>query len=703
MMTHSSPALLLATGVLVGAAALLPAPAARAATADTSHWTCEKCPYPKDAKATQVQAAVEMGLIGVKGRTHALGDYTGLDRDKAYVLLGGDVSYRAGNGYWADAWAANLGTDTRSLAANSGREGLYALHLAYSEIPRRYADGALTPFGGIGSNALTLPAGFPAASPALMPLAATLQAADLGLKATQLDLGASFIGHKRWTYRVDVRRDTRQGTRPGYGSFFSTAAQLPLGVDEATDQLQVSASYAAAQWHFSLSYLLSRFGNANTAQTWANPFNAVVPGATRGQIALAPDNQFQQVMASGGYRLTPQIRISADVAFGQGTQNAAYLPATLNGSLTVPALPAASLNGEVNTLDASVRVTATPLPELRLTGSYAHNERDNNSARLGYTQVATDMFVGGVRINTPFDLTQDRVKLAADYRGPATWRFAAGVDWDRRERNYHAVVTTQETTAWARVAVRPLPQLGLNLKLAQAQRDASTYGVAFWFAANNPLARSLNLAERRRFSASANAEWAISDAVNLSLGADVTDDDYPDTVIGLKTNRSEGLHFALSAAPTDALQFTAFAHSETTRARQTGSQSFAAPDWSGRSKDRFDVLGVSGTFAAIPDKLELGAEMSASRGWRDTAVQTGIGEPDFPSASLRSDIARLFANYKFNDKLTLQASWAYESTRVTDWALDTVTSANVFNLLAFGNAAPKVNANIVRASLRYRF
>jgi MtrB/PioB family decaheme-associated outer membrane protein len=703
MKTHSSPALLLAMGVLGATAALLPLRSGYAASVDTSQWTCEKCPYPKDARSALVQGSVEGGLALVKGRTPTFGDYNGLDRDKAHLILGGDISYRGGNGYYADAQAAELGTDTRSLSASSGREGIYGLQLRYGEIPRRFAEGARTPFGGIGGNRLSLPAGFAAATPAAMPLAATLQLADLGLKATQLDLGAKFVGHGPWTFRADVSRFTREGTRPGYGSFFSTAAQLPLGVDEATDQLQLSASYRAAQWQLSLSYLLSRYGNTFDGLSWDNPFTPVVAGATRGQTALAPDNQFQQVMASGGYQLTPMIRVSADIGFGVGTQNAAFLPATLTPGLVVPALPAAGLDGEVQTFDASVRVSATPMPGLRLTGSYARNVRDNRTDVLSITQVATDMFVGGARSTTPFDLTQDRVKVAADYRGPGSLRLAAGVDWDQRERNYHEVVRTQETTAWARAGLRPLAPLGLSVKAAYAQREASTQGVAYWFPANNPLARQLHLAERRRSSAGIGVEWAVSDAVNLSFGADIADDDYPETTIGLNESRTEGLHLAISAAPTDTLQLTAFAQSEKTRARQTGSQLFAAPDWTGRTEDRFDLLGLSGTYAAIPDKLDLGAEVSASRGWRDTWVQTGVLEPAFPSATVRLDRARLFGSYKFSDKVTLHGSWTYESYRAADWALDSVSSANVFNLLAFGNAAPKYHANVVRVSARYRF
>ncbi|MBL8343398.1 MAG: MtrB/PioB family decaheme-associated outer membrane protein [Rubrivivax sp.] len=700
--THSSFVMLLALGVL----SLAGAPPA-AAQVDTSQWKCERCPYPK-AGAAQLQGAADGGLILVKGRTRSLGDWTGLDGEKAYALLGGELSYRGAGGYFADATAAELGTDARSLEASSGRAGLYALRLGYAEIPRRHAEGALTPFLGSGGNVLTLPAGYPAATTASMPLGASLRPAAMDLEHSRLDLGAAFTGQARWTYRVDVRRDTREGTRPTSGSFFSTAAQLPAPVDEVTDQLQASATYVAPAWHFAVGYLLSRFDNGNDSLTWSNPFNPVA-GGTTGRLSLAPDNRFQQVSASGGWQVLPVLRASAELALGQGTQNMALLPATLNTSLAgVAALPAASLDGQVDTFNASVKLTATPLPDLRLTGSWARDVRDNQTPVRAWQQVSTDMFVGAARSNTPFDITQDRFKFAADYRAPSSlpghWRFAGGLDWDQKERSFQEVVTTRETTVWGRAGAQPLEGLSVGINAAWARRDASTYGVAFWFpTVNNPAMRKLNLAERERMKFGAQVEWAASDKLTVSLGGEFADDDYPDTTLGLKDARTEALNLALAFNVSEDTQIQAYAAGERVRSRQAGSQVFAAPDWSGTVKDRFELAGLSIRHAAIPDKLELGGELSTSRAKGDVAVQTGLLEPDYPSVTTHRDTARLWASFKLADNLWLNGSWSYESVSTSNWALDGVAAGTVFNLLAFGNLPPRYHVNMVRASVRYRF
>ena len=220
---------------LLGAlGALSAAGTAAAQVVDTSAWKCSACPYPKGSSGT-----VEAGLGVVSDDSAKFGDYTGLDREGAHLVLGGTLRYRGDGGYFADLAASDLGLDSRRLAARTGREGLYTLHLGYSEIPRHLSDSASTPFLGNGGGVLTLPAGFPAANTAAMPLASTLQPVELGYKRSRLDIGAAWIAGANWTYRINLRHDVRDGTQRTAESFFDTAAQLAAPLDHVTDQFEV--------------------------------------------------------------------------------------------------------------------------------------------------------------------------------------------------------------------------------------------------------------------------------------------------------------------------------------------------------------------------------------------------------------------------------------------------------------------------------
>jgi MtrB/PioB family decaheme-associated outer membrane protein len=696
MKIYSSLHLLAALGVLTAAGA------ASAEEADTSRWKCESCPYPKGTSGS-----VDVGVGDVTQDSAKFGDYTGLQRKGPYLDLGGTASRRGDDGYYADLTATDLGLDSRRLVGQAGREGLYSLRVGYAEIPRHLTDGAATPFLGSGGGVLTLPAGFPAGSTATMPLASTLQPIELGYKYKRFDLGGSLIAGQDWGIRVSFRHDARDGTKPTSGSFFSTVSQFAAPVNQTTDQLEVSAAYSTRRLQATLGYQLSTFRNDNEGVAWANPFFPVTAGATSGQLALAPGNQFQQVVGSAGYDITPTIRVSGDFAVGRMTQDAAYLAPTLNAVLapTVPALPVQSLGGRADTFNGGFKITAAPLEGLRLIASYARDRRDNRTPIQSYQAVVTDMFVDATpRSNTPFSFTQDRFKLGADYRGPGSLRWSGGAEQDNRQRSYQEVVTTRETLLWGRVVGQPRDDLSLSLKLAHSWRDNSVYGTSVWFGfAENPLLRKFYLADRLRDSAEGRAEFTVNEKVSLALSATYANDDYNHSAVGLTSARSWNLGADLSYAISEQTQVHAYAQGEWIRSRQSGSEAFSIPDWTGETKDSFDVLGVGLRHAAIPNKLDIGADLTISRSRSDVAVDNSANAPAFPGATTSLDSLKLYATYKLKDNLSVTGSYWYEHYDSQDWHLDGISPGTVPNLLAFGAQPPRYNVNVFRVAMRYRF
>ena len=417
---------------LLAALGALGAATGASAQVDTSQWKCTSCPYPKGTTGS-----VDAGVGYVSDSSQKFGDYTGLDDKGAFLVLDGTVSHRGDDGYYADLWGADLGLDSRRLYGQAGREGLYSLNFGYAEIPRHLTEGARTPFLGNGGSVLTLPPGFPAADTASMPLGSTLQPIDTGFKYKRFDLGGTFIGDQGWSANLSLRHDERDGTRPVSGSFFSTASQFVAPVNEKTDGAELTVAYATKQLQATVSYLFSSFRNDDTGLTWSNPFFPVVPGATTGQLGLAPDNQFQQIRGTAGYDFSPTIRVTGEVAYGRMTQNDGFLAPTVNTILapTVPPLPANSLDGKIDTFTANVKMTATPMQGLRITASYDRDSRDNKTPVRSYPTVTTDMIVGTTpRSNTPFSFTLDRVKLIGDYGGRPAGQHAD----HRRRRVRHA-------------------------------------------------------------------------------------------------------------------------------------------------------------------------------------------------------------------------------------------------------------------------
>lgn len=688
--------------VLLGALGVLSAAACGAVAAvDTSQWKCESCPFEK----TGVGGTLDLGVGAVSDASARFGNATGLQKKGAFLVAGGDLRYRGEAGLFGSVDAADLGLDSRTLAAEFGQEGLYTLRLRYAEIPRHLSDTAMTPFLGSGGAVLSLPAGFPAVDTAAMPLASTLRPVELGFKRSRLDAGLTWSFGQRWAARVSLRHDVRDGTQRSAGSFFSTASQLVAPVDQVTDQLEISTSYHSRRLQATLAYQASLFRNGPDALTWANPFTPVVSGGSSGQLALAPDNQFHQVMATAGYEINPWIRASGDVAVGRMTQDAAYLAATLNPNLAVPALPASSLNGRVDTFNASLRLTATPVERLRVNASYARDVRDNRTSSQSYPAVSTDTFLGLLpRSNQPFSFTQDRFKLGADYRGPGSLKTSLGVEQNDIERSLQEVVTTRESTLWARVQVQARDNLALAFKLAHAQRSHSTYGVATWvYPPENPLLRKFYLADRVRDTGGARADLAVGERINVGLSVDVANDDYTNSALGLTEGRSIAAGADVSFAMSDETQLHAFAQAERVRSRQAGSQVFAQPDWSGRNQDTVSVVGVGLKHSALKGKLQLGADLAFARSRSEVTVDAGVSSPPFPAARTTLDSVKLHATYTLTKALSLTGRYAYERYDAQDWRLDGVLPATIPNLLAFGEQPPHYNVNVIQVALRYRF
>jgi len=685
---------------ILAALGVLGAAATASAQVDTSQWKCTACPYPKGTTGS-----VDAGAAYVSDSSQKFGDYTGLANEGAYAVLGGSVSRRGDDGYWADLSGSDLGLDSRRLVGQAGREGIYSMRFGYAEIPRHLTEGASTPFLGSGGNVLTLPGGFPAADTTSMPPGSPI---DIGYKYRRLDLGGTVIGGRDWSYGLNFRHDERDGTKPTSGSFLSTASQFLAPVKEKTDSVEVNLAYATKQLQATASYQFSTFHNDNAGLTWSNPFFPVVAGANAGQLALAPDNQFQQLRGTAGYDITPTIRLSADVAFGRMTQDEAYLPPTVNAILapTVPALPVSSHGGRVDTFNGGVKLTAAPTQGLRITASYDRDRRDNRTPIYSYPTVTTDMFVGAPRSNTPFSYTIDRFKLIGDYVGglPGNMRLSGGAEQDNRDRTYQEVVTTRETTIWGKVAAQPGEKLTTSLKLAHSWRDNSTYGTSIWFGyAENPLLRKFYLADRQRDMVEGHLDYAFNEKVSLGVTADYANDDYNHSQVGLTSSKSANLAVELSVAFSEKTSGRGFVQSQWIRSEQNGSEAFAGPDWTGRVKDQFDTIGLGVKHVAIEKKLDIGADLSFSRSRSDISVDNALAAPPFPTAKTSLDSLTFYGLYKLKDNLSIAASYTYEHYDSQDWRYDGIGPSTVPSLLALGIQPPNYSVNVLRVALRYRF
>jgi MtrB/PioB family decaheme-associated outer membrane protein len=668
---------------------------------DTSQWACKFCAFEEGFSGT-----VDLGLGNVSDDSFKFGEYNGMNEKGGFLIAGAALRSRGENANYWNVDAANLGLDTRSLGVEGGKQGTYKVILKYDELPHYISDSAATPFLGSGTDTLTLPGTWvPAPNTAGMTdLATSLQPFDLETKRKRLGVGLSLATVRDWEFAVNVRHETKEGTQRIAGTFFFNAAQLVQPVDYVTDQVDVSASYVGSKWQARLAYYGSTFSNNNASLTWDNPYTSTPGVDDKGQLALAPDNEFHQILASAGYSFSDKTRASADIAVGHMTQNQGFLAATLNTSLVVPALPQSSLDGSVDTLNANLKVVSALTDKVRLNAAFVYDDRNNKTPQAAYPWVTTDQILNPARTNLPYGFTKSTAKLSADYRATARARASAGFDYETNERTYQEVAKTKENTFWGKVNTRPLDNLDLMLKAAYADRSNSGYVVVPEISPpENPLLRKYNMASRTRDSAGLRADVSAWKNVNLGFGMDYANDDYSKSQIGLTESRDVTYSADASALLAKSTSLHLYLTREQIKSNQAGSQLFSTPDWTGENNDIVDTAGIGVKHTVIKNKLDVGADYAISHSRGEVTVYTGAADPAFPDLISKLGSVKLYATYRLKDNISLNGTYWYESYKSENWQLDGVTPSTISNVLALGEQPPSYYVNVVMLTLRYKF
>ncbi len=668
---------------------------------DLTRWKCKYCVFEQG-----FSGEVEGGAGYVSDNSFKFGEYNGL-HDKGPFLIGNATArYRdQDDADYLDLQARDLGLNTRSVDVEGGRQGRYRLFLKYDEIPHYISDTAQTPYLGSGHEVLQLPSGWVRAgsTAGMTDLAASLHDVDLKTERKRLSAGVAFIPASKWETALSVRHEIRDGQKGTAGSFFFNSAQLVEPVDYVTNEVEASATYTTGKWQSRLAYYGSFFNNHDDSLIWQNAYNPIVPGADAGQLALPPDNQFNQILFSSGYQLSERTRVSGDIALGRMEQNEDLLAATLNPNLAV-ALPEQSAHAKVDTLTANLKAVSAVTSKLRLTAAYRYNDRNNKTPSENFDWVTTDAFASPARTNLPYSFTDISGNLAADYRLTRVARLGGGYDYERKERTHQEVNHTKEGTVWGKLSVRARENIDLAFKVAHAERSTSAYNpVAETDPPENPLMRKFNMADRNRDTGSIHAGFIPHERVSIGLGVELSTDDYSNSVLGLTEAREAAFNVDASVIVTDATSLHVYASRQQIRSKQAGSQTFSTPDWFAQNDDTFDSAGIGVKHQLIKDKLDVGADYVLARSTGKISVETGAPGAAFPDLKTDLDSVKLYADYRLKDSLTLHTAYWYEHYNSKDWMLDGVYPDTIPNVISFGEQSPHYDVHVVMMSVRYRF
>jgi len=649
--------------------------------------------------------SIELGVIGVSDDSARFGKYTGLNESGAYLQANVDLAVRTDDAYYLQLIGTNLGLDSRFFGLEGGKQGVWDIALFYDQLPQYVFDDTASPFLGVDSNSLTLPPAWVRAgsTQGMTALDNTLRIQPVEQERTTLGVRLDLTPWKKLSFIADFRHTNLDGNRLQPGAFLTSSTELLQPIEFTTDDIKFGVGYGGASWNAELSYLGSFFRNNETDYSWDNPYTT--GNVERGSQAQPPDNDFQQVALSGGWRGPARTTLTGRIATGRMQQDEQFVPYTRNPAIATQPLPQQNLDGKVDTTNVYLRATSSPWRPLRLNAEYRLDDRDNDTPVATYDYVITDIVPGPMATNRPYAYKRQTYGIDADIRVKSGVRIAVGYDYSTVDRTLQERIETNTDRIWGKLRVQPAGAIDASLLFATEQRDGSEYtNLTNTSAPQNPLMRKYYMADRDRNEVELRLGWLATDAVNLSFLGRYAKDEYDNSEIGVREASDMSLTLDGSVAIGKGGSIYAALTRETIESEQTNSQNFADPNWLGDAKDNFDTAVLGLKLAELTDKLSLDADYTYSRSTGDVGIAIANSTQDGPFPELKTDLhsLRISLNYDLSDSTTVRVGYWYEYYRSDDWALDGVQPATVSNLLSMGANPFNYDVSTVLLSFVYR-
>jgi MtrB/PioB family decaheme-associated outer membrane protein len=487
-------------------------------------------------------------------------------------------------------------------------------------------------------------------------------------------------------FRVEFRREEREGTRPFAGSFgFGNVNEIPEPIDYETTSVKFIAEYAKRPYYLSGSYYFSTFQNNIDTLTWDNPFRATDStsstaylqtnqnGASKGLIDLYPDNDYHNVSLTGSYMDLPlRSRISATTSWGWMRQDDALVPFTTNTAITATSTPAAPFNAsdpanlpaskvdaKVDTSLYNVHLTSNPLNFLHTKVRYRYYEYDNNTGQIEFPgRVRFDAaWVSGTEKNLPtgYRKTTAGMDFAFDVFRATT--LTLGYTYDKMKRTHREASKTEDDIYNVSIDTKPLSWLDFKISYERSERDGDyDFRVPFADVTGDPpqlpFLIKYDEADRDRDQIQFLANFYPIEDLTVTTSVIYGKDDFEDSAFGLLEDQHQLYSIDADYAVADRLNFNTFYSYERYKNKNNARQwvptascivdgdattgectdpynavtTLDSPsNWEAESQDRVNTVGAGLNIAVLPKRLDFDLTYSLSRTDGEVQLSSTVG------------------------------------------------------------------------------
>jgi MtrB/PioB family decaheme-associated outer membrane protein len=699
--------------------------------------------------------ALGTGHVGAGG--FRFGPWAGVEDRGGFGVLridacGGREAGTGSPGWWT-VQADGLGLPSRRFRLAIGEHDRFRLAFVGDRIAEPRAQVA-TPMRVAPDGRFVVATPWTAASTTagMVRLLPSLGEAHLGTTRRRSALAASLGLPDDWDLLIDAREDRISGAR-AFGAMIgstggnSRAVLLPAPVDETIRRVDAALVWSGGAHQFRAGWHLSWFDNAIDAIRWQNPFGAVAgwsaaaafPGG-EGQASTAPDSTLHRLDLAWSGQLAGHLRASASLAHGRATQDQVFLPHTINPTLAatiIEPLPRASLEGRVDSTQATFRLLSRPLDGWRWGLAWRFDERDDGTPRAIWNTIggdsqaqATDTASNRRRVNQPLDYRSNRIDLDAARRVGA-WSTELGARFETVERHLAVRTRTDEAAVLAGLRGDIADGLALAFRVEVADRDGSAYVGNRTFLAsylpaytstvwgefeNLPDLRLYPVADRRRHRTTLALDWRPDDRLGLSLAGGLTDDDYRASTLGLTASRIADLHLVLDGTLREGTSWRAFAGHDRYAIDQAGRQFSGGAvrptqavdpnrNWFARHRDRANTAGLGFGHHFADQRLRLDAELAASWVRSRVEVRTGSALSAAPLPDNRATLRQgdIRGTWRANPSLDVGLGFRVEDFDGRDVQRDGTAPNTLANVILLGDDSPDYRARVFYVTLAWRY
>ncbi len=701
----------------------------------------------KSAAKEDDERLVKEGLVGdftlgagANTRSFKFDEYNGLTgKNQGFAVGDFDLSYNRDNFYYTDMQAENLGLDDRKIYFEAGKYNDFKFTAGFDQTPQLTSNTSQTIFNGAGTTSLTLPSGFGKAASTALVRIPSVNNIDLSDTRNATTFGFSkIVGNEE--YGVNFKHETRTGLK-SLGAIVGSspggsAVILPEFMDQVVNELQASVAHSHDNHQIRFDYFMSMFDNNNKSITWESPYTTT----PNGLISRPPSSQFHRFSLNGGINLPYATRITGTAEYSMALQNEDLFPYAFGTSTAL--LPRSTADAKIQTAHVSLNGSSRPFLEstlfkdLFLTAKYRHHQTINNTPVTTFTPIVNDTGAqvaatsSDVARNSPFDYSQDQLKLDASYPIYKATYVNLGYDSELMQRSYREVTKTFENTLHAGVRSNFDQVASGNVNFLYGDKIGDRYNQSTVFNDRHPMGtitsfpfdnltqmQRLDIANRERKKVATNLNYFPTSVVTLGINHNYMVDDYKQSLFGLSHQSSQDVTGDINFSPDQSLNLFLFYTYENGVAEQfsrnyqsniAGSDFDPNRNWTANSDNIFHTVGVGAKAYFMQKKFSLDTKYTYSQGVSKVGFIAGsVIAPALGTPDVTSQIHRFEAKGKYNysREITLGLSYIYENYRSTDFALDNASAAttSVNNVILLSNSNPNYSGHIGFVTATYHF